>query len=155
MNDVDKKKKKKKKDNNDGVDAKELSLKLMEKENKIKSLDEEILKKEKMLTKRKKKDNINDKVVQKSNSRNKKKRKRSYEKMSCYIVFFIVLFLLYAVIRNKIFIPAFFITVGLFLFCIAYYYINDSKKKSLVYGLFEFGVFLVIVSIVYTIVLLV
>lgn len=152
-NKVKKKKNSSKKDTNGVVDTKEFNLKLKEKERKIKLLDEEITKKETMLLENDKK---NENIVNKSKKKSvKKKNKINYEKMSCYIVSLIVLFLLYAVIRNSIFIPAFLITVSLLLFCIAYCYINDKKKKSLVYGLFEFGVFLVIVAIVYTIVLLV
>lgn len=82
----------------------------------------------------------------------KKNSKKIYEKYTCYVVGVIVLLLLVAVIKNLIFLPALLITIGLELFCIAYYYIDNKNKKSLVYGLFEFGVFLVIVAIVYTII---
>ena len=59
--------------------------------------------------------------------------------------------LLFSVIKNPIFIPAFLITISLELFCIAYYYLEDKNKQNLVYGLFIFGVGLVIAAIIYTI----
>ena len=82
----------------------------------------------------------------------KKNLKKTYEKYTCYVVGVIVLLLVVAVIKNLIFIPALLITIGLELFCIAYYFIDNKRKKSLVYGLFELGVFLVLVAIVYTII---
>lgn len=83
---------------------------------------------------------------------NKKNPKKLYEKYTCYVVGVIVLLLVVAVIKNLIFIPALLITIGLELFCIAYYFIDNKSKKSLVYGLFEIGVFLVLVAIIYTII---
>lgn len=150
----------------------EVMLKLKQKEEKLKLLENEIEKKEELLGKEivEKKDDIKDNIyktekkvikevkkdtkkIEKKIDNKKKKDNRFYEKCSCYIVGVIILFLIYAVIKNSIFIPALLITIGLLLFCIAYYYINDNSKKSLVYGLFEFGVFLVIAAIIYTIVL--
>lgn len=147
-------------------------LKLKQKEEKLKLLENEIEKKEELLGKEiaEKKDDIKDNIyktekkvirevkkdtkkIENKIDNKKKKNSRFYEKCSCYIVGVIILFLIYAVIKNSIFIPALLITIGLLLFCIAYYYINDKSKKSLVYGLFEFGVFLVIAAIIYTIVL--
>lgn len=159
--------KKKENEVNDNV-----MLKLKQKEEKLKLLENEIEKKEELLGKEiaEKKDDIKDNIyktekkvirevkkdtkkIENKIDNKKKKNSRFYEKCSCYIVGVIILFLIYAVIKNSIFIPALLITIGLLLFCIAYYYINDKSKKSLVYGLFEFGVFLVIAAIIYTIVL--
>ena len=150
----------------------DVMLKLKQKEEKLKLLENEIEKKEEILGKEiaEKKDDIKDNIyktekkvirevkkdtkkIENKIDNKKKKNSRFYEKCSCYIVGVIILFLIYAVIKNSIFIPALLITIGLLLFCIAYYYINDKSKKSLVYGLFEFGVFLVIAAIIYTIVL--
>lgn len=150
----------------------DVMLKLKQKEEKLKLLENEIEKKEELLGKEiaEKKDDIKDNIyktekkvirevkkdtkkIENKIDNKKKKNSRFYEKCSCYIVGVIILFLIYAVIKNSIFIPALLITIGLLLFCIAYYYINDKSKKSLVYGLFEFGVFLVIAAIIYTIVL--
>lgn len=74
-----------------------------------------------------------------------------YEKYTCFVVGLIVVLLFFSVIKNTIFIPALLITIGLELFCISYYYLDDNDKKSLVYGLFIFGVGLVIAAIIYTI----
>lgn len=77
---------------------------------------------------------------------------RVYEKYTCVVVGVIIALLLFAVIKNPIFIPAFLITVGLELFCVAYYYMEDKNKQSLVYGLFIGGVLLVVIALIYTIV---
>ena len=53
---------------------------------------------------------------------------------------------------NEVFIPATLISFALFLFCICYYYIEDEKKKKLVYTLFGLGVLLIIIEVVYTLV---
>lgn len=74
-----------------------------------------------------------------------------YEKYTCYAVGLIILLLLFAVIKNFIFVPAFLITVALELFCIAYYYFDNKERQSLVYILFGFGVVLVLIAIIYTI----
>ena len=86
------------------------------------------------------------------NKKDNKEKIKLYEKYTCYVVGLIILLLVIAVIKNYIFIPALLITIGLELFCISYYYIDDKSKKSLVYGLFEIGVFLIVVAIIYTIV---
>lgn len=74
-----------------------------------------------------------------------------YEKYTCFVVGIIVVLLFFSVLKNAIFIPALLITIGLELFCIAYYYLDDKNKKDLVYGLFILGVGLVIAAIIYTI----
>ena len=94
--------------------------------------------------------------VEKTNKKGKKsvdkKGLKIYEKCTCYVVGLIILLLIFAVIKNTIFIPALLITIGLELFCIAYYFIDNKKKKSLVYVLFEFGVALVIAALIYTLI---
>lgn len=77
---------------------------------------------------------------------------KRYEKYTCFVVGLIIVFLLFAVIKNSVFVPAFLITIGLELFCISYYYMDDRKKKDLVYGLFGVGVLLVLIAVIYTIV---
>lgn len=94
--------------------------------------------------------------VEKTNMKGKKsvdkKSLKLYEKYTCYVVGLIILLLIIAVLKNSIFIPALLITIGLELFCIAYYFIDNKKKKSLVYVLFEFGVALVIAALMYTLI---
>ena len=100
-----------------------------------------------------KKKELKSKKVKKVSKKNEEKENiKIYEKCTCFVVGIIILLLVFAVIKNAIFIPALLITIGLELFCISYYFIDDKEKKSLVYGLFEFGVFLVVVAIIYTIV---
>lgn len=77
---------------------------------------------------------------------------KKYERYTCLIVGLIIIFLLFAVIKNSVFVPAFLITIGLELFCISYYYMDNKKKKNLVYGLFSIGVLLVIIAVIYTII---
>jgi len=74
-----------------------------------------------------------------------------YEKYTCFVVGFIAILLFFSVLKDAIFIPAFLITIGLELFCIAYYYLEDKNKKEFVYGLFIIGISLVVISIIYTI----
>lgn len=62
------------------------------------------------------------------------------------------LILLILAITNEIFIPAVLISFALFLFCICYYYMDDVKKKKLVYVLFSLGVLLIIIEVIYTMV---
>ena len=81
----------------------------------------------------------------------KKVNIKIYEKYTCFAVGVIIIILLFAVFNNSIFIPALLITIGLELFTIAYYYMDNKDKKSLVYVLFQFGVALVIAAIIYTI----
>ena len=78
------------------------------------------------------------KIVDKKNKKGKesidKKEEKKvnikiYEKCTCFVVGLIAVLLVFAVIKNTIFIPALLITVGLELFCIAYYYIDNNKKK--------------------------
>ena len=100
-----------------------------------------------------KKKEVKEKKVKKINKKKEQQENiKIYEKCTCFVVGIIILLLVFAVIKNSIFIPALLITVGLELFCISSYYIDDKEKKSLVYGLFEFGVFLVVIAIIYTIV---
>ena len=82
----------------------------------------------------------------------KEKNIKSYEKYTCFVIGFLIVLLLVSAIKNPIFIPAFLITVGLELFCIAYYYLEDKEKKNYVYGLFIVGVILIVVAIGYTII---
>ena len=100
--------------------------------------------KEKKQTKKGKKSVGKNKEVEKLNI-------KTYEKYTCFVVFGIVVLLFFSVIKNTIFIPAFLITIGLELFCIAYYFLDDNKKKDLVYSLFIFGVAFVVAAIIYTI----
>ena len=86
-------------------------------------------------------------------NKNKKEEKvnvKVYEKYTCVVVGLIILLLVFAVIKNVIFLPALLITIALELFCIAYYFLEDKSKKSMVYALFEFGVALVVGAIIYT-----
>ena len=76
---------------------------------------------------------------------------KTYEKYTCFVVGLIIVLLFFSVLKNAIFIPALLITIGLEFFCIAYYYLEDKNKQNLVYGLFIFGVGLVIAAIIYTI----
>jgi len=76
---------------------------------------------------------------------------KTYEKYTCFVVGIIIVLLFFSVLKDAIFIPAFLITIGLELFCIAYYYLDDKNKQDLVYGLFILGVGLVIAAIIYTI----
>ena len=84
------------------------------------------------------------------NKEEKKLNIKIYEKCTCYVVALIIVLLGFAVVKNTVFIPALLITVGLELFCIAYYYIDNKNKKSLVYALFQLGVALVVAAIIYT-----
>ena len=77
---------------------------------------------------------------------------KKYEKYTCVVIGILIVLLLFAVLKNSIFIPAFLITVGLELFCVAYYFLEDKEKKNIVYGLFVMGVVLIIVALMYTIV---
>lgn len=83
---------------------------------------------------------------------NKKLGAKDYEKYSCYIVGLLILALVIAFIKNAIFLPALLITIGLELFCIAYYFIDNKSKKKLVYTLFVIGVALVLFAVIYTII---
>ena len=74
-----------------------------------------------------------------------------YEKYTCFAVGFIIIILIVAVLKNSIFIPALLITIGLELFTISYYFMDNKDKKGLVYNLFVLGIILVIIAIVYTI----
>lgn len=75
-----------------------------------------------------------------------------YERYTCFVVGFIAFLLFFSVLKDAIFIPAFLITIGLELFCIAYYYLEDKNKKEFVYGLFIIGISLVVSAIIYTII---
>lgn len=86
------------------------------------------------------------------NKKNHQKNIKTYEKLTCFIVALIAILLFISVIKNIIFIPAFLIVFALELFCIAYYFLEDKEKKNFVYGLFIFGVALVITAIIYTII---
>lgn len=88
----------------------------------------------------------------KSIDKKKKNNAKDYEKYTCYVVGLLIILLLVAVIKNAIFIPALLITIGLELFCIAYYFIDDKTKKKIVYYLFAFGVALVLFAVIYTII---
>lgn len=68
------------------------------------------------------------------------------------VVGVIFLALLVSAIMNNVFIPAALISFALFLFCICYYYLEDEKKKTLVYTLFGLGVLLIVIEVVYTLV---
>jgi len=99
--------------------------------------------------------NVVDKKVKKGKSSiNKKEEHKTnikiYEKCTCYVVGFIIVLLGLAVTKNIVFIPALLITIGLELFCIAYYHMDDNSKKSLVYAFFQFGVAFVVAAIIYT-----
>lgn len=104
-----------------------------------------------------KKRNLNKELSKKGKKSVDKKKKnnevniKTYEKYTCFVVGIIIVLLFFSVLKNAIFIPALLITIGLELFCIAYYYLDDKNKKDLVYGLFIFGVGLVIAAIIYTI----
>ena len=76
---------------------------------------------------------------------------KNYEKYT-YVVGLVILLLMYAVIRNNIFMPALLITIGLEMFCISYYYLEDKTKKNMIYILFGIGVLLVVIAVIYTIV---
>ena len=102
-------------------------------------------------TKPKKENNVKTEA-KKTTVTKKKDNTKIYEKLSCYIVGLMIILLIILVIKSIIFLPALLIFIGLELFSIAYYYIDNKSKKSLVYGLFEIGVFLVIIAIIYTIV---
>ena len=94
------------------------------------------------------------KVMKVKKSINKKTKEdiKIYEKYTCYVVGFIAVLLFASVIKNTIFIPAFLITIGLELFCIAYYFLDNKNKRDLVNVLFIVGVGLVIFAIIYTII---
>lgn len=77
---------------------------------------------------------------------------KEYEKYTCIVIGILIILLFFAVLKNSIFIPALLITIGLELFCIAYYFLEDREKKNVVYGLFIMGVILIIVALIYTIV---
>ena len=97
-----------------------------------------------------------DKVKNVNKKNNKKEvNVKVYEKYTCYIVGLVILLLFIAVFKNVVFLPALLITIGLELFCIAYYFLDNQDKKSLVYGLFELGVAFVLAAIIYTIIKLV
>ena len=94
----------------------------------------------------------NIKKGKKSIDNKKKASAKDYERYACYVVGLLIILLFVAVIKNAIFVPALLITIGLELFCIAYYFIDDKSKKKIVYGLFIFGVALVLFAVIYTIV---
>ena len=75
----------------------------------------------------------NIKKGKKSIDNKKKASSKDYERYACYVVGLLI-------------------TIGLELFCIAYYFIDDKSKKKTVYGLFIFGVALVLFAVIYTIV---
>ena len=84
------------------------------------------------------------------NNGDKKLNIKIYEKCTCYVIGLIAILLGFAVVKNIVFIPALLITIGLELFCIAYYHIDNKSKKSLVYALFELGLALVVAAVIYT-----
>ena len=92
-----------------------------------------------------------DKIKKNNKKCEGKENVKVYEKYTCFAVGLIILLLVFAVIKNLIFIPALLITIALELFCIAYYLLEDKSKKSIVYALFEIGVALVVGAIIYTI----
>ena len=77
---------------------------------------------------------------------------KTYEKYTCFVVGILIVLLLFAAIKNMIFIPALLITIGLECFCISYYYLENKEKVNLVYGSFIFGVGLIFAAIIYTII---
>lgn len=99
--------------------------------------------------------------VKKNSARKEKKVKykeidiKKYEKVSMsigIIVGVLFLVLLFMALKNEIFIPADLIAFALELFCICYYYLEDEKKKPLVYTLFSLGVLLIVIEVVFTLV---
>ena len=99
---------------------------------------------------------VKTKERKKSSIDNKQEKNiKIYEKYTCFAVGVIIVVLMFAVLKNSIFIPALLITVGLELFTIAYYYMDNKNKKSLVYILFTSGVSLVVIAIIYTIIKLI
>ena len=86
-----------------------------------------------------------------NNKKEQQKNIKIYEKYTCFVVGIIMILLFVSVIKNPVFVPALFITIALELFCVAYYYLDDSDKRNFVYGLFIIGVIFVFIAIVYTI----
>ena len=130
----------------------------MKKEEKVENKKEKVEKKSKDV----KKNNL--KVERKSvKDTSKKEKEQKYkvvenEKLKkiefvvSSIVGIIFLVLLVFSVNNEIFIPATLISFALFLFCICYYYIDNEKKKTMVYVLFGLGVFLIVIEVIYTLV---
>lgn len=94
-------------------------------------------------------------------SKNKKEEKykvislEKFQKIEMLIAVFVgivFLVLLFLSMSNKIYLPAALIAFALFLFCICYYYIEDTSKKKLVYVLFALGVLLIVAEVIYTLV---
>lgn len=75
---------------------------------------------------------------------------RKVEFIVTLVMGIIFLVMLGFAICNKVFIPVTLVTFAMLLFCICYYYINDNKKKKLVYILFSIGVLLIIAEVIYT-----
>lgn len=80
---------------------------------------------------------------------------KEYEKVSMgvgIVVGIIFLVLLFFASTNEVFIPAAMIAFALELFCICYYYLEDEKKKPMVYTLFGLGVLLIVIEVIFTLV---
>lgn len=77
---------------------------------------------------------------------------RKVEFIITLIIGIIFLIMLGFAICNKIFIPITLISFSMFLFSICFYYLNDDKKRILVYVLFTVGVLLIIIEVIYTLV---
>lgn len=80
------------------------------------------------------------------------KKLRKIELIIAITIGVIFLFLLVMSMINEVFIPASLIAFSLFLFTICYYYLEDEKKKKMVYTLFTLGVLLIIIEVIYTII---
>lgn len=100
-------------------------------------------------------------IIKKNNTKKKKEVKykefdiKKYEKVYMgigVIVGIVFLILLFMALKNEIFLPAALIAFALELFCICYYYLEDEKKKPLVYTLFSLGVLLIVIEVIFTIV---
>ena len=63
-------------------------------------------------------------------------------------IVFLVMFVIS--IYNKMFIPCSLIAFAMLLFCICCYYVDDYKKKCLVYILFFIGLVSIVIGVIYT-----
>ncbi len=70
----------------------------------------------------------------------------------CVIVGVIFVPIFVGAIFSVVFVPAALIMFALELFCICYHYVDNPKKKGLVYVLFTIGVILVIGAILFTVI---
>ncbi len=128
--------------------VKELDVKKIEIENMDPSVSSELFKNDV----KKVKNDVDKKSDSKDNSAYDKNFTNKLDFAICAIVGIVFVPIFIGALMSIVFIPAALIMLALELFCICYHYVDNPKKKTLVYMLFTIGVILVIGAIVYTVI---